>query len=176
MWTTRQAIFFAPLLLSITMGATDCEYFSTTVVPLTDPTPPTTWDGVWKGAEYQILRSSGNPGFTYHISPGETVFAISSAIDDGGLYKLTMSPDSGWTCCQGNICSGSSGLSAAIIDTQPGTVGSTVSTGIWDYVEVRLPSCNLGYTLVGYQFKWTTQGQNFHGGKTTSATHKIVYP
>jgi hypothetical protein len=181
MWNKRQALFFGPLLLSLTMGATDCEYFSNVVVPASDSTPPTAYDGVWRGSEYEILRPSGNSGFTYHFTPGLPVFAISSGIDPEGLRKLTMYTDSGWLCCSEgggeNVCSVAGGLSSPIVETQPGTVGSTVSSGIWTYVEIAsLPKCQSGWTLKSYHFSWRTEAENFHGGKVTSATHKIVYP
>lgn len=174
--TMRQALFTAPLMLLLTMGSTDCEHFSNVVVPASDSTPPTAYDGVWRGGEYEVLRPSGNSGFVYHIDPGETVFAMASAIDPQGLRKLTMSTEGGWTCCSGNICSTSSGLSVPYVETQAGTVGSTVSTGIWHAVEVKLPTCNPGYTLTSFGFAWTTVGENFHGGTVTSAKHRIVYP
>ena len=175
--TIRQALFTAPLLLALTMGATNCEYFTDTVVPASDSTPPTAYDGVWRGGEYEVLRPSGNNGITFHFTPGETVFAVSSAIDPEGLRKLTMSTEEGWLCCSGNICSSSSSLSVPLVETQSGTVGSTVSTGIWNAVEIHeLPTCNSGYTLTSYGFAWTTEGENFHGGEVTSAKHRIVYP
>lgn len=174
--TMRQALVTAPLMLLLTMGATDCEYFSDTVVPASDSTPPTNYDGVWRGGEYAVLRPSGNDGFIYHIDPGETVFAMASAIDPQGLRKLTISIESGRRCCSGDVCSVSSGLSVPYVETQAGTVGSTVSTGIWHAMEVELPSCNPGWVLTSYGFAWTTEGENFHGGKVTSAKHRIVYP
>src|SRR5262245_56732743 len=124
----RQVIFFAPLLLAVTMGSTDCEYFSETVVPASDPTPPVAYDGVWRGSEFEVVHVSGATGLTYHIQPGQKVVAIASAIDPEGLRKLTVSTDWGRRCCQGNICSVTSSLSIPFVETQPGTVGSTVST------------------------------------------------
>jgi hypothetical protein len=176
MWNTRQALFFAPLLLSVTMGATDCEYYSDVVVPSSDSTPPTAYDGVWRGGEYQVIRPSGSTGLIFHIKPGQPVIAVSSGIDPQGLRKITMSSDVGWLCCDGDICSSTSSLSVPIVETQAGTVGSTVSSGIWTGQEVDLPGCNPGYTLESFRYTWTTKAENFHGGKVTSATHQIVYP
>ncbi len=176
MWNTRQALFFAPLLLAVTMGATDCEYFTDVVVPSSDSSPPTAYDGVWRGAEYETIRVSGGSGLTYHIDPGQPVIAVSSAIDPDGLRKLTTSTGVGWTCCQDNLCSHTGGLSVPHVETQAGTVGSTVSSGLWYGIEVELPTCNPGYTLTSFAFTWRTEGENFHGGKVTSATHRIVYP
>lgn len=176
MWNTRQTLFFAPLLLSVTMGATDCEYYSDVIVPSSDTSPPAAYDGVWRGGEYQAIRPSGSTGLTFHIKPGQPVFAVSSGIDPEGLRKITMSTGGGWLCCNGNVCSSTSSLSVPIVETQAGTVGSTVSSGIWTAVEVKLPSCNPGYTMMSFGFTWTTQAENFHNGKVTSATHHIVYP
>jgi hypothetical protein len=180
MWSSRQVIFFGPLLLALTMGATDCEYFSNVVVPSSDSSPPITYDGVWQGGDWQIIRQSGNSGFTYPIQAGEHVIAIASGIDPQGLRKLTMYTEESWSCCSfgggENVCSSASPLSVPRVETQAGTVGSTVSTGIWTGVDVgKLPGCQSGWTLMSYRFKWRSEAENFHGGKVTSATHQIVY-
>jgi hypothetical protein len=64
----------SPLFLCLTMGATDCKYFSTTTVPEADTTPPVTWDAVLVSGEYVNLTLNGNR-FTYHLAQGATVIA-----------------------------------------------------------------------------------------------------
>jgi hypothetical protein len=178
MKNTRQTLLLAPLLLAVTMGSTDCEYFGETTVPASDPSPPTSYDGVWRGGEYVAIGASyASSGITYHFTPGQTVIAVSSAIDTEGVRKVTLSGAHSWQCCQGNICSSTSSASTPITDTQSGSVGSTVSNGIWVGQAIsQLPTCNSGYTLKHYRFAWTTYAENFYGGKVTSPVHQIVYP
>jgi len=166
----------APIFLCLTMGSTDCQYFSSTTVPPTDTSPPATWDGVWTAGDYAKL--STNPGsFTYHIALGAQVIAVSSGIDGGGVRKVTMATDESWTCCSGNICSGTESLSAPTIATQNGSIGATVSNGVWTGLSVQAHGpCNPGYTLSFYRFAWTTTAEDFHGNKATGSTQQIVYP
>lgn len=73
-----------PLFLCLTMGATDCQYFSSTAVPAVDTTAPATWDGVWANGDYVELIT--NPGsFIHHVTLGTQVIAVASGIDDGGV-------------------------------------------------------------------------------------------
>ena len=166
----------APLFLCLTMGATDCQYFSSTTVPATDTTAPATWDGVWTNGDY--VEIANNPGsFTHHVALGEEVFAISSGIDGGGVSNVTMVTEESWLCCSGNICSDTQSFSSPVVATQAGSVGATVSDGVWTGLAVQaVDSCNAGYTLASYRFAWTTTATDFHGNKTTGATQQIVYP
>ena len=166
----------APLFLCLTMGATDCQYFYSTTVPATDTTAPATWDGVWTNGDYVELVT--NPGaFTHHVALGEEVIAVSSGIDDGGVSNVTMATEESWLCCSGNICSDTESLSSPIVATQAGSVGATVSSGVWTGPAVQvIDSCNVGYTLASYRFAWTTTTVDFHGNKTVGARQQIVYP
>lgn len=178
MWTRRQAFFLAPMLLALTMGSTDCSAFGTVTIPSFDTTPPETADAVWRNNEYVALGGTMLGGaITYHLSPGETVIAVASGVDEGGVRKVTMSIDRFWKCCQGNICSNTSSSSTPVIGTQSGSVGSVVSDGVYvGSVVGTLPTCNPGYTLKAYRFAWWTMAEDFHGLMRSSPTHQIVYP
>jgi hypothetical protein len=158
------------------MGATDCQYFSSTTVPAVDTTAPATWDGVWANGDYVKLIT--NPGsFVHHVTLGTEVIAVASGLDDGGVSKVTMSTEESWLCCSGNICSVTQSSSIPTIATQAGSVGSTVSNGVWTSLSVQAHgSCNTGYTLTSYRFAWTTTTQDFHGNQTVGAKQQIVYP
>jgi hypothetical protein len=180
----RYPALFGPMLLLITMGATDCEYFDTVTVPAVDNSAPTVFDGVWllDLDDYDVLEPSySGDVIKYHFVPGEPVFPIGSAIDSGGLKKLTISTEVSWTCCDASktICSNTQSISSPIVETQSGGVGSSVSNGIYSGTAVgpSLPTCS-GSTpvLKSYRFSWTTTGQNFHGGITTGKKHSIVWP
>jgi hypothetical protein len=171
-----RAFLAAPLLLLLATGYTSCESFVTVTVPATDTRSPTTYDGVWKDGEY-VEGAIPGQNIDYHITPGEAVLAIGSAVDPGGLRRLTMSSSFRYTCCSSsNVCSVTQPISVPQTDTQSGGVGSSVSNGIWLYSAVELPSCSSGMTLRSYSFSWFTQGEDFHGNITRGSSHRIVYP
>jgi len=173
----KAAMVFSPVFLCLTMGATDCQYFSSTTVPVTDATPPVTWDGVWLDGNYVALASSG-VSFAYHIAPGASVFAVSSGMDDGGVSKITTGGTSGWTCCRGSICRRTTSLGVPTVTTQPGNVGDTVSNGVWTTFVVTAPAvdCGDGFTLTSYALSWATTAEDFHGNRTSGVFQSIVYP
>lgn len=169
----------APVLLAFTMGSTDCDSYSTVVVPAADTTVPFALDGVYDQAtaDWIELQETSVNGVTYHITPGKLVTAVSSGLDSGGTRKVTMATETGWQCCQGNICSNTSSLAAPIVDGQSGGVGSSVSNGVWVGTIIgKLPTCNPGFTLTGYRFAWRTTVEDFHGNKVVSATNQALYP
>lgn len=173
----RHALLLAPILLLLTTGYTDCQYFTTvTVSSAPDTVTPTTYDAVWKGGEY-VDGATNGMDLTYHIKSGETVIALSSAIDSGGLKKLTMYSSFRYTCCNGSgICSITQPISVPKTETQPGGVGSTVSNGIWLYSGVSLPACPSGFSLRDYTFGWSTEAEDFHGNISRGEGQRIVYP
>lgn len=166
-----------PLFLCLTMGATDCQLFSSTTVPVTDTPPPVTWDAIWLNGSYIQLAPTGS-SFTYHITPGATVIALSSAMDDGGVSKITTGAFSGWTCCRGSICERAESLSVPVVTTQAGSIGSTVSNGVWWGQVVTGPStdCGNGFTLTSYAYSWGTTAEDFHGNQASGQFQRIVYP
>lgn len=168
----------SPLLLLLCMGSTDCDAYSDVTVPASDSTPPDTYDGVWWDGSYQELGSQ-NATVLYHISPGESVLAISSGLDAGGVKKVVMSPELAWQCCSGNICSNTTSLMASLSDTQPGSVGATVSNGLWVGTEVKMPAaspCQAGWVLTSWSYSWRTVATNFHNKSRTSPLRRVVYP
>jgi hypothetical protein len=173
----KTAMACSPLFLCLTMGATDCQYFSTTTVPAADTTVPVTWDAVWVGGNYvNLIPNTGS--FIYHIAPGTSVIALSAGMDSGGVSKVSMAGWERWVCCSGNICSLSEPLSVPIVATQDGSVGATVSDGVYTgrFVSVPTRACNAGYTLESYSFTWMTTAEDFFGNKTSGARQTIVYP
>lgn len=170
-----RALVLAPLLLLLATGYTSCEYFTTVTVPATDAVAPTTYDGVWKNGDY-VAGALPGQDLEYHLSPGESVLAIASAIDAGGLQRLSMSSTFRYTCCSGSICSTTQPVTVPRTETQPGGIGSSVSNGIWLYSTVQLPKCQSGFTLSSYSFTWRTEGRDFHGNVTGGQWQRIVYP
>lgn len=172
---TPRALLLAPVLLLLATGYTDCEYFGPVTVPASDPTPPTTYDGVYTNGQYVAGAFTGQ-GIEYHMTPGYNVLAVSSAIDDGGVRGLKMNSSYSYDCCMGSTCSRTQPSSVARTDSQAGGVGATVSNGLWLYSVVELPSCRSGYTLTHYRYSWWTEAENFHGRRVTGQVQSIVYP
>lgn len=173
---SSRTLALAPLLLLCATGYTSCEYFTTVTVPASDTGAPTTYDGVWQGGDYLAGAIPGQE-IEYHLSPGESVLAISSAIDSGGVKRLTMSSTFRYTCCNGSgICSVTQPVSVPKTETQAGGVGSTVSNGIWLHSSVKLPNCSSGFSLRNYTFSWWTEAEDFHGNITSGEGQRIVYP
>jgi hypothetical protein len=166
----------SPFLLLLTTGATECQYFSSTTVPAVDTSPPAVLDGVWINNEF--LELVGNPdSFEHHLGLNQPVVAVASAIDTGGVRKVEMITEVGWSCCSGNICSSTQSLSAPIIATQNGAVGGTVSNGVWTGAGVEFTNpCRSGTSLRGYRFAWQTTAEDFHGNTATGAWQTIRFP
>lgn len=182
----RYPYVLAPVLLMVTMGSTDCESFETVTVPTSDGSPPITMDGVWWDGDYKVLKASSSAdAIVYHLGSETSVLAISSAIDSGGLRRLTMNWDKSWTCCNTGPTNCSSYFVAnyppGYNEVQAGSPGQSVSNGIWNGVEAKKPSvgfpdCPGGKFPTSFQFRWWTRGENFFGGTTTGKTHRVVWP
>jgi hypothetical protein len=167
----------SPLFLCITMGFTDCQLFSATTVPATDTTPPATLDAVYLNGNYIAVSSTGG-SFVYHIAPGASVLWLSSGIDDGGVSKITTSTSQTMECCRGSICERFESLSVPVVTTQDGSVGSTVSNGVWFGRAITAPAldCGNGFTLVSFHFSWATVAEDFHSNHASGASQSIAYP
>ena len=76
-------MLLSPLFLCVTMGFTECQLFSSTTVPATDTTPPTTLDAVYLNGNYVAVSATGG-SFAYHIAPGASVLWLSSVIQGIG--------------------------------------------------------------------------------------------
>jgi hypothetical protein len=62
-----------------------------------------------------------------------------------------------------------------VTETQPGSVGSTVSNGVWAYVGVDAPRCSSSSTRGEYHFWWSTEVEDFHGNKASGGGGEIYY-
>lgn len=179
----RYPYVFAPLLLLLTMGSTECESYQTVTVPSADTTPPSTIDGVWWDGEYKVLKTGSNV-INYHLAPGETsVLAVSSGLDSGGVKRLYMYSNESWQCCLPGptSCTNFTNANLPYSELQPGAVGSSVSNGMWYGVEAKkrstgYPDCPGGKYVNWWKFNWHTRAENFHGQFTIGPTHTIMYP
>lgn len=167
-----------PLALVVilpSLGFTECGYFSPVVVPAVDTAAPSAYVGIWTTAgSYEALSPFGPVDRT--LAPGEQVLAFAVASDAGGAQALRITADESIVCCRGNTCQiVNPGL--PFVETQPGTIGSTVSNGIWNGRWVGRPNCPSGYTLASYQYRWSAVATDFHGNTSPrSAWGVIHYP
>ncbi|HEY4242397.1 MAG TPA: hypothetical protein VGM88_21415 [Kofleriaceae bacterium] len=167
-----------PLLLALSMGATNCDDFETVTVPATDTSPPNVFDGAYSGEYKTLVEAPGTE--TYHIPSGTDAFAVGSGVDPGGVSKVELWPSLSFTCCSGHVCSGGTpDFPAPSIATQSGSVGSQVSDGVYTFILVEAPEasdyCGAGETF-SWDYSWHTEAWDFHGNHTTGITQHIVYP
>jgi hypothetical protein len=167
-------VVIASLALLATTGFTQCNEFHAVTVPYSDTTAPwiynvgyTTTDG-----NYQFFTE-------WRLSsPDDSILAIGSAIDDGGLRRLSMRWTAAVQCCQNNVCEiHSAPFGGVLEDSQAGGVGSVVSNGIWVTKSVKPRDfCVNGWNPTWMDFTWTTHAEDFAGNVTDRAAGHIVYP
>ncbi|HEY2513414.1 MAG TPA: hypothetical protein VGI39_21240, partial [Polyangiaceae bacterium] len=105
-------------------------------------------------------------------SETETFLAVAATVDSGGAASVLISTNSSLQCRDGN---GGSHTVFQLGDlqtgTQDGTVGQSVSDGVWIYEPVRFDqfdSCPNGWRLTEATYSWATVSEDFHGNRSTS--------
>ncbi|MFY0537404.1 hypothetical protein [Nannocystis pusilla] len=161
----------------LVLALVGCDYFFDTTVPASDSTPPVAWAAVYHGGEHVDISSSnaGSP-LSFAADPDEYYLLIGAGTDDGGTKKVTVSHNFSRTCVQGNLAQNSSGLGVPMIETQSGSVGATVSNGVWTGPTVRLrdyATCNAGWTLSQLTYSWHVTAEDFHGNTQTHGSANI---
>lgn len=152
----------------VALALVGCDYFYDTTVPASDSTPPVAWAAVYHGGEHVAISSSnaGSPLFFPIDDPDEYYLLIGAGTDDGGTKKVTFSHEFSRTCLQGNLGQNATGSFVPMVETQTGSVGATVSNGVWTGPMVRLrdyATCNSGWTLASVSYKWHVTAEDFHG-------------
>jgi hypothetical protein len=154
-----------------------CEYFSDVTVPAVDNTPPTAYAAVWRSDVYEAI--SNNPGapLVFEVSdPNDYYMLVGAGTDAGGTKKVTIAHEFTRSCIQGGLGQFQSGLMAPMVETQSGSVGQTVSNGVWGGPYVRLSdymTCNPGWTLTSVAYHWHVTAEDFHGNKSSHGWAKI---
>lgn len=157
-----------------------CKYFSDTTIPFFDFDDPVAWSSVYQGGTYTKIWSA--PGGNAHAisNPNEVFWILSATMDDGGARRVTQ----GWSVHQGcTSWDGKFGKSitsdgVALTETQSGSVGDTVSDGVWTgrplkFADLMVP-CGYGYVMSSLSVSWTTTAEDFAGNKRTS-TGRVRY-
>jgi hypothetical protein len=156
-----------------------CEYFYEVTVPAVDDTPPLAYAAVWRSGVYEAF--SYNPGapLVFAVSdPNDYYMLVGAGTDDGGTKKVTINHEYSRSCTQGEIGQLQSGFMAPMVETQSGSVGATVSNGVWGGPYVRLSdytTCNPGWTLASVAYRWHVTAEDFHGNETSHGWATIYW-
>lgn len=176
--TRRIALLLVPLVGLLATGFTDCDDFDQVKVPTSDTTAPFTYDGVISHGEWAKGVFTGD-AFVYPITQSDSVLAVSSALDGGGLESLTMHATIRYTCCAIiGACSSFRTIEETQSDQQIGGPGSTVSNGIYLYRGIDsddLRRCPPGMKVGTFRFSWFTEGEDFFGNTVRGKTQVIEY-
>jgi hypothetical protein len=158
------------------MGFTDCQFFNNTTVPAFDDQSPSRVDAVWSNGNYLQIAVNTDT-LLYDLPLGTSVVAVSAAIDNGGVRELeTVFNEQKECCILGSIsCITYQLRSGSTVLLQDGSVGSTVSDGIWTGSLVTAPDCDPGFTLQWYRFAWWTIAEDFAGNTTLGGLSSIQY-
>lgn len=174
----KQLILQLLLIFSLVplSGFTSCQYFSTTTVPASDTTPPIAVASLVRGSD-QVIRFGSLSEVTH--DPNENLIPISAIYDNGGARTVTMNRSVRVTCRQGSLTQLSIfDFLPSLTDTQAGSVGSSVSDGIWVGEGIRFSQfigvCNPGFTIDNARYGWSFSGSNFHG-MTASGGGSITF-
>ena len=175
------------LLITFGLGAsvasTGCDEFWDVVIPASDVRAPTMIPAYYHGGKRTIAVGD------IHVEtedPYATYFAISSAVDSGGVRTLD-SYSKVVVKCRWRDGRTEWVWGTEVHDghaTQDGDVGDTVSNGLWTQNMVRLTSllrrqrCPTGSYELEVQYRWRSVASDFHGNRNTHGNGRIswVYP
>lgn len=166
--------------LGASIASTGCNEFWDVVIPAKDVTAPTVVPGY-------ILNGKKTIGvggiYVETTDKNATFYAISSAVDTGGVARLE-SMSRVVLECAGNGRSQWVWPDEEIHDghaTQDGDVGDTVSSGLWDMNIVRLSALLRRATCPGdtwpitIRYLWRTYAWDFHGNVSPLTHGEITY-
>lgn len=176
----RRALGVALFLLC---GApSSCEWFSNVVVPATDTDSPTLWNGVYdvSAGQYVALATSAGAGpiatqFGVALADqSNTYLAVGAAIDPGGVAEVSLDGRVELSCWGPDGKDYSWSSREVPTEYQHGSVGATVSNGLWTYGVIRFdqyltmcPSIIPGGHFRFVDYEWTTEGIDFAGHITS---------
>jgi VCBS repeat-containing protein len=171
----------AATLFFCATGYTECEYFTQVPVPAVDNTRPTNAMSVWTGEHEQLTLDDSADVHYVMDDPNQTVMAMAAAYDNGGVRSVRMTWGATYKCCKQingtNVCSvESEPTTGHSEDAQAGSVGSTVSNGMW-LAEGVTPSsfCPSSEKVDDFYFGWSLYSEDFAGNRTETHRASISY-
>lgn len=154
-----------------------CDLFSDVTIPAADSTDPVAWAAVWVESSY-VSMSSGSGALSYTVTdPDKTYLALAAIVDGGGAHSVTMSAELIRYCdLGGGFSQVQRATYAPVTETQSGSVGDTVSDGVYTAHGIRFGSlsCSSG-TLTSARLIWSVSGEDFHGNTDSHGWAELNY-
>lgn len=183
---TQKMLPLLALSLFMCFGFTDCAQFKEVTVPpaANDTTPPTIVNSVLVGRTYEVPAI--NDTTDYRLSGfDDKVVAVSSAMDQGGVEELHATYQFIVRCCAygGDYCQSPRTYESTYEDTQTGSTGSTVSSGIYwanpikprDVVNRYCTNPRFKSEYSDVELRWRTEAWDFKGSRSSTGWSSIVY-
>ena len=166
-----------PIAIVAALGVASCQFFSDVVVPSRDTTRPSALATFYDWDSGQHIHQS-----TLTISdPTRRLVALATTVDSGGAKRATMEPEVVARCIKGNVAVFAFLSFLPITQTQSGQVGSTVKNGVYAFKPARLSDytnicqSQANATLDWIEFRWTADGEDFHGNQSDVASGALRY-
>ena len=135
------------------------------------------WAAVWVESSY-VSMTSGSGVLDYTVTdPDKTYFALAALVDSGGAHSVTMGAELLVYCSLGGgISQLHRSTYAPRTETQSGSVGDTVSDGVYTAHGIRFGSlrCPSG-TLTSAYLIWSVSGEDFHGNTDAHGWAELSY-
>jgi len=170
---TKLAVLAVPALMAV-MGPTNCDYFSTVVVPATDTTEPLVGTRFFFFGEEQIELSP----IEYETHDPDASFVVYPFVyDTGGARRISVGHGITVHCVDGP---GVALDFAPVVEQQAGQVGSAVKNGIYvqsvamkfgDYVD----ECGDVDDVEAIEYGWAILGRDFAGNETYAPGGHVVF-
>lgn len=163
-----------PLLAAPTCG-------DPTTVPATDATPPDVGLEIGIDGRSPLLSDLDALG-TIDVGIQETFCVYPNMLDPQGSSSLVMEWRFSQSCIDPTQTFGQSQNGIGFVqDSQSGSVGQTVSEGLWESLcldpTTQAQTCPQGWSLTSLDYTFVVQGSNFGGGLDSAfGTVDIVLP
>ncbi len=176
------------VLLSCTAGG--CEYFDTITIPSFDNQSPWAVVSIWEDGEHIELHPGNLPSetvsnsFLFYSADSRswiTRFAVSSAVDGGGISELEMAYRVRFACKYGAPNWTTIQNWTRLYETQTGSPGDSAENGLYiikgfrgaDYKPQVDGQCE-GDAYYVY-FEWGTTAEDFHGNVAQMGLGAMVW-
>ena len=151
-------------------------------VPASDNTPPTVLMTVLVPNQPNISLDPNSQPVTQNVKDDAIIDLVGTANDDEGVQNTTISGDVELNCVQvggnlGQLQTRTLLSQNPDLGKKPGDEASTVRmTTLRLSIPDLRKGCNPGFSFVGLDGQFATSGENYHGGKRTTATYKFINP
>jgi hypothetical protein len=181
-------IFLTSAVIAASAALSGCDFFKDVVIPVTDTTAPSIWNGVYDPIANQYISLTADPGeATYNATLDDlsnTYWMVGAIIDEGGAHDVAIKGAVDVVCYRfspGRLEFSHRFFPFTDSDAQQGKVGDTVSDGLYAASSVRFdqyvradhtsPYCDASqfWNLSYVSATWQTSGGDFHGNRSDEA-------